>query len=179
MPKKAVDPARKAGGARAAPYRAPKGRGRKPRDDDHEAEDVEGDYFEDDYEPRGRRDLDDVGTTEVDVVDDDEISSSEDEDLEGMPLRRKRAAADDDSDEEQSIGSSVDEADLVDLSHMLEEDDDDDEGGGGGDASDDEEESGRAAGHADMLSAVGLRAGQKGGTARGQRTEALEEGEYA
>ena len=101
-----------------------KGRRSASKQQQVETKDVEGDCFEDEYEPRGRRDLDDVGDAEPDFVEDDEISSSEDEELEGMPMRYARASTSE-SEGEQSFGSSVDEADLADLSHMLSDDEGD------------------------------------------------------
>ena len=114
---------------------------------------------------RQQREMDDV--EEVDAgelpegFEDEEISSDEDEDM-PVPARRRRAA--EESEDEQSIGSSVDEDDLADLSTML---------------NDGEDEAPRKKSNASMLSAVGLAASERrAGGRHSERVEAREEDEY-
>jgi hypothetical protein len=123
--------------------------------------------FLEDEEVRDRRHLEEVDEVDAGELpegfEDEEISSDEDDD---MPTRTRKQRGDDhsDSDEEQSIGSSVDEGDLADLSTML-----DDEGTLARSQQ-------KSAPNASMLRAVGL----SGATARrsSERVEAREEGEY-
>ena len=91
---------------------------------------------------------------------DEEISSDEDGD---MPVPSRKRRADDESEDEQSIGSSVDEEDMADLSTMLND-------------NDSEDEAPRTKSNASMLQAVGLTAGA--GRRRSERVEAREENEY-
>ena len=92
---------------------------------------------------------------------DEEISSDEDGDMPEAFAGKRRAA--EESEDEQSIGSSVDEDDMADLSTML----NDNEG---------EDEAPRKKSNASMLQAVGLAAGAGG--RHSERVEAREENEY-
>ena len=138
------------------------------------------DFLEEDEDgPRTRRDLEEV--VEVDAgelpegFDDEEISSDEDDDAppppRPAPVQKsgRRAAEedndddDDDDDDGQSIGSSVDEADLADLSTMLDDD-----------AGEDSLPKRSVRANSDMLRAVGL---SSGGAGR-EGVESREEGEF-
>ena len=140
------------------------------------------DFLEEDEDgPRTRRDLEEVDEVDAGELpegyDDEEISSDEDDDAPppprpapGQKPGRRVAEAeddddDDDDDDEQSIGSSVDEADLADLSTMLDDD-----------AGDDAPPKRSARSNSDMLKAVGLSSSEK---RRGrERVESREEGEF-
>ena len=152
---------------------------------------LERDYYEDDDEPtRARRVLDGDEEEELEPTlpagfDDEEISS-DDEDIGIVPRRKARDdELDSNSDDEQSIGSSLDGADMADLSTMLDGADDDDDDDAGEDEegvdADPDEQNARSV---SMLAAVGLGGGGERGAKSGRkagrdRTEGREEGEFA
>ena len=121
---------------------------------------LQNDVLEDDDEVHDRRALESGDESDSQMIEDDEEISSDEEEGGDLGMQVKRRHADDYDDDEQSLGSSLDGAELADLSHML---------------SDDEDEAPPTKeSNSGMLRDIGLSTSRR---AR-ERTEAREEGEH-